>query len=127
MGIPAAFRTAQESGIFIGDQEHASVTFRAGADCFRRIAFFFKVAGKAGTYAHSPVILVSDFQYCHLQSCLTPSDIQRVLSQENLELPSGRIEGDNTELTIKTFGRLSTPKEFNNIIVKQQDGVRLYD
>ena len=60
---------------------------------------------------------------------LTPSDIQRVLSQENLELPSGRIEGDNTELTIKTFGRLSTPQEFNNIIVKQQDGsiVRMSD
>ena len=60
---------------------------------------------------------------------LTPSDVQRVLEKENLELPSGRIEGDKTELTIKTFGRLSTPQEFNNIIIKQQDGsiVRLSD
>jgi len=60
---------------------------------------------------------------------LTPSDVQRVLEKENLELPSGRIEGDKTELTIKTFGRLSTPKEFNNIIIKHQDGsiVRLSD
>lgn len=60
---------------------------------------------------------------------LTPADVQRVLESENLELPSGRIEGDNTELTIKTFGRLSTPDEFNKIIIKQQDGsiVRLSD
>ncbi|HMS34978.1 MAG TPA: efflux RND transporter permease subunit [Ignavibacteria bacterium] len=60
---------------------------------------------------------------------LTPTDVQRVLESENLELPSGRIEGDKTELTIKTFGKLSTPQEFNNLIIKQQDGsiVRLSD
>ena len=60
---------------------------------------------------------------------LTPSDIQRVLLRENQELPSGRIEGDKTELTIKTFGRLSKPDEFNNIIIKEQDGgiVKLRD
>lgn len=60
---------------------------------------------------------------------LTPSDVQRVLVKENLELPSGRIEGDKTELTIKTFGRLSEPEEFNKLIIKQQDGsiVRLSD
>ncbi len=60
---------------------------------------------------------------------LTASEIQRVLERENLELPSGRIEGDKTELTIKTFGKLSTPEEFNKIIVKQEDGsiVRISD
>lgn len=60
---------------------------------------------------------------------LTATDVQRVLEKENLELPSGRIEGDKTELTIKTFGRLSTPEEFNNLTIKQQDGsiVRLSD
>ena len=60
---------------------------------------------------------------------LTATDVQRVLEKENLELPSGRIEGDKTELTIKTFGRLSTPQEFNNLTIKQQDGsiVRLSD
>lgn len=60
---------------------------------------------------------------------LTASEVQRVLERENLELPSGRIEGDNTELTIKTFGKLSTPEEFNKIIIKQEDGsiVRLSD
>lgn len=60
---------------------------------------------------------------------MTPLDVERVLAKENIELPSGRIEGDNTELTIKTFGRLSTPDEFNNLIIKNVDGsvIRLSD
>jgi multidrug efflux pump len=60
---------------------------------------------------------------------LSPLDVQNVLREENIELPSGRIEGDKTELTVRTFGRLSTPIEFNNIIVKQDNGgiVRLSD
>ena len=60
---------------------------------------------------------------------LTATDVQRVLEKENLELPSGRIEGDKTELTIKTFGRLTTPEEFNNLTIKQQNGsiVKLSD
>lgn len=60
---------------------------------------------------------------------MTAGEVQNILQEENVELPSGRIEGDNTELTIKTFGRLSTPAEFNNIIIKQDSGgiVRLSD
>jgi len=60
---------------------------------------------------------------------MTPLDVEKVLVKENIELPSGRIEGDNTELTIKTFGRLSKPEEFNNLIIKNVDGsvVRLSD
>lgn len=34
-----------------------------------------------------------------------------------MELPSGRIEGDNTELTIRTLGRLRTVDEFNDLII----------
>ncbi|RPI17522.1 MAG: efflux RND transporter permease subunit [Ignavibacteriae bacterium] len=52
---------------------------------------------------------------------LTPLDVQNALERENVELPSGRIEGDNTELTIRTFGRLTTPEEFNNLIIKQEN------
>lgn len=60
---------------------------------------------------------------------MTAADVQRVLEKENLELPSGRVEGDKTELTIKTYGRLSTPEEFNKLTIKQQDGsiVKLSD
>ena len=50
---------------------------------------------------------------------LTPMDVRNAISRENIELPSGSIEGDNTELTIRTLGLMSTPKEFNDLIIKQ--------
>src|SRR4030095_438261 len=53
---------------------------------------------------------------------LTPLDVQTALQKENVELPSGRIEGDKTELSIRTFGRLRNTDEFNNLIVSQQNG-----
>jgi hydrophobe/amphiphile efflux-1 (HAE1) family protein len=60
---------------------------------------------------------------------LTPLDVKNALDRENVELPSGRIEGYNTELPIRTFGRLSTPEEFNDLIIKEADGsvVKLRD
>jgi multidrug efflux pump len=60
---------------------------------------------------------------------LTPLDVRDALDRENVELPSGRIEGYNTELSIRTFGRLSTPEEFNELIIKETDGsvVKLRD
>jgi multidrug efflux pump len=53
---------------------------------------------------------------------LTPLDVKDALDRENVELPSGRIEGYNTELPIRTFGRLSTPEEFNDLIIKETNG-----
>lgn len=53
---------------------------------------------------------------------LTPLDVRNALTRENVELPSGRIEGYNTELSIRTFGRMSTPEEFNDLIIKQSAG-----
>ncbi len=53
---------------------------------------------------------------------LTPLDVRTALDRENVELPSGRIEGYNTELSIRTFGRLSTPDEFNDLIIKESAG-----
>src|SRR5688572_6329010 len=49
---------------------------------------------------------------------LTPADVQAALLSQNVELPSGKIYGSMTELTVRTFGRLNTEEEFNNIIVK---------
>src|SRR5689334_24969890 len=60
---------------------------------------------------------------------LAPSDVLQAVNRENVELPSGRVEGRATELTIRTLGRLSTVEDFNNLIIKESDGnvVRLRD
>jgi multidrug efflux pump len=49
---------------------------------------------------------------------LTPLDVQNALIRENVELPSGKISGNSTELTVRTFGRLYTEEDFDNVIVK---------
>jgi multidrug efflux pump len=51
---------------------------------------------------------------------LTALDVRNALVKENVELPSGRIEGKNTELSIKTMGKMTTVEEFNNLIIKQE-------
>ncbi len=60
---------------------------------------------------------------------LTVSDVRAALSAQNVELPSGKLTGANTELTVKTVGNLSTEEEFNNIIILAQGEkiVRLSD
>src|SRR5258707_4175811 len=60
---------------------------------------------------------------------LTALDVQNALSRENVELPSGKIAGNSTELTVRTFGRLYTEEDFNNVIVKASatDDIRLKD
>jgi multidrug efflux pump len=60
---------------------------------------------------------------------LTPLDVRNALTRENVELPSGRIEGQLTELTVRTMGRMTSVEEFNNLIVKQSNGstIRLRD
>lgn len=55
---------------------------------------------------------------------ITPMDVQNAVSRQNVELPSGKIEGDNTELTIRTLGRLMTIDDFNNLVIKE-DGDRI--
>lgn len=49
---------------------------------------------------------------------VTVDDVRAALSAQNVELPSGKIVGANTELTVKTVGNLSTEKEFEDIIIK---------
>jgi multidrug efflux pump len=53
---------------------------------------------------------------------LTASDIQTAIQKQNVELPSGKITGDATELSVRTFGKINTEEEFNNIIVKNING-----
>jgi hydrophobe/amphiphile efflux-1 (HAE1) family protein len=60
---------------------------------------------------------------------LTALDVRQALQRENVELPSGRIEGGSVELTVRTLSRLSTVAEFNRIILKRSGDqiVRLAD
>ncbi len=53
---------------------------------------------------------------------ITPIDIKNAVDKENVELPSGSIEGNTTELTIRTLGLMHTAQQFNNLIIKEVDG-----
>lgn len=53
---------------------------------------------------------------------LTPVDVKNAIDRENVELPSGSIEGNTTELTIRTLGLMHTAQEFNNLIIKEENG-----
>ena len=54
---------------------------------------------------------------------LSPLEVRNAIQAQNLELPSGKIEGTRTELTIRTFGRLNSPNEFLDMVVRETDGV----
>jgi multidrug efflux pump len=53
---------------------------------------------------------------------LTPIDIRNALNRENIELPTGIIEGNSTELSIRTAGRLLNEDEFNDLIIQEIGG-----
>lgn len=53
---------------------------------------------------------------------VTAIDVQKAVTSSNVELPSGRIEGDNTELTVRAMGRLLTVDDFNDLIISQTEG-----
>ena len=50
---------------------------------------------------------------------LTPLDVRNAIGRENVELPAGSIEGNTTELAIRTLGLMTTPAEFNDLIILQ--------
>ncbi len=60
---------------------------------------------------------------------LTPIDVRNALTSENVELPSGRIEGNLTELTVRTMGRITDVEEFNDLIIQKtaNSTIRLQD
>jgi hydrophobe/amphiphile efflux-1 (HAE1) family protein len=50
---------------------------------------------------------------------LTAQDVNVALDRENVELPGGKVRGRSTELIVKTYGRLQTEDDFNNLIIRQ--------
>jgi multidrug efflux pump len=60
---------------------------------------------------------------------LSLNEVRQALARENVELPSGRLEGDNVQLTIRTLSRLETPEQFEDVILREEGGqtIRLRD
>ena len=50
----------------------------------------------------------------------TVSEVRNALVKQNVELPSGKITGSNTELMVRTIGNISKEEEFNNIIIRSE-------
>ncbi len=51
---------------------------------------------------------------------ITVQDVERALREQNVELPSGRVENLQQELSIETRGELKTPEEYNNLVIKRE-------
>ena len=60
---------------------------------------------------------------------ITVNDVQQALTRENTELPAGKIYGNSIELSVRTFGKLESEEDFNNLIIRNTAGneVRLND
>ncbi len=51
---------------------------------------------------------------------ITPMDVKNTVDNENVELPSGSIEGNTIELEIRTMGLMNTAKMFDDLIIKHE-------
>ncbi len=60
---------------------------------------------------------------------VSPVEVQQALTRENVELPSGSVQGAATQLTLRTMGRLTSVEDFNNLIIRKDAAslVRLSD
>lgn len=56
---------------------------------------------------------------------LTTDDVQQALLTQSVELPAGKIYGNTTELSVRTFGKLNTEEQFNNLVIKNINGVNV--
>ena len=56
---------------------------------------------------------------------LTTDDVQQALLTQSVELPAGKIYGNTTELSVRTFGKLNTEDQFNNLVIKNINGVNV--
>ncbi|MEO8820186.1 MAG: efflux RND transporter permease subunit [Ginsengibacter sp.] len=56
---------------------------------------------------------------------ISMNDVQTALLTQSVELPAGKISGNTTELSVRTFGKLNTEEQFQNLIVKNIDGVNI--
>jgi multidrug efflux pump len=52
---------------------------------------------------------------------LTIEDIRQALNRENVELPGGKVRGNETQLIVKTYGKLTTEDDFNDLILREDN------
>ena len=67
-----------------------------------------------------PCVSGSILQNLHAYK-LTINDIRSALDRENIELPGGKIRGNDTQLIVKTFGKLTTEDDFNDLILREDN------
>jgi multidrug efflux pump len=60
---------------------------------------------------------------------VTIADLRAALSRENVDIPSGRLESQDAEFTVRSLGELRTVEGFEDLIIKNVDGrpVRVRD
>ncbi|HZJ15151.1 MAG TPA: efflux RND transporter permease subunit [Chthoniobacteraceae bacterium] len=60
---------------------------------------------------------------------VTISDVERAMKEQNVELPSGRVENLDREMTIQTLGELKNAEQFNDLVIRNEGAtlVRLRD
>jgi multidrug efflux pump len=60
---------------------------------------------------------------------LTVSDVVAALERENVDLPSGRVEGADREFTVRTLGELVNPEQYADLTIAEISGspIRLRD
>jgi multidrug efflux pump len=56
----------------------------------------------------------------------TIADVSEALRKESVDIPSGRLESTDTEFTVRSLGELSTPEDYESLIVKNVDGKPVY-
>jgi hydrophobic/amphiphilic exporter-1 (mainly G- bacteria), HAE1 family len=57
------------------------------------------------------------------------TDVRSALERQNANLPGGNVTSNKTEQTLRTLGRITDPKDFNDLVIKTVEGapIRIRD
>ena len=56
---------------------------------------------------------------------VTVQDVEEAIRRQNVELPSGRVESNMREFTVRAESGLRTAQQFRNVVLREQDGYLL--
>ncbi|HYD50364.1 MAG TPA: efflux RND transporter permease subunit, partial [Terriglobales bacterium] len=57
---------------------------------------------------------------------LVVGDVAAALARENVDIPSGRVEGLQREFTVRTLGELKSPEDFGALVISEVNGQPVY-